>query len=205
MSEFSVQERLDKVKSIALKCGNCELCKTRHNLVFGEGNPEAKVMFVGEAPGRDEDLSGRPFIGRSGQFLRKMIRAIDLDPEKDCYIANVVKDRPPNNRPPKDNEIEECSKFLKKQIDIIRPSIIVLLGKTSIKGLFPEMSGERVGVLRDRSKRLGDIRYGDSEVVVSYHPSAVMQRAQYRPGAKEDFLYLQSLYEEVVKEFQDIF
>lgn len=196
------QERLDKVKAIALRCGNCPLCKTRKKLVFGEGNPDARVMFVGEGPGRDEDFSGRPFVGACGKLLRKMILAIGLDPVKDCYIANVVKDRPPRNRIPADDEIENCVKFLRKQVEIVKPEILVLLGKTAVRGLLPEYANETVGALREKSKRLGDLKYDGIPVVVTYHPSAVMQRPQFKPGAKEDFRFLEGLVREIKEELE---
>lgn len=191
------QERLEKVKAIALKCGNCQLCEIRKKVVFGEGNPNARYMLIGEGPGRDEDLSGRPFVGRSGKLLRKMLQAIGLDPVEDCYIANIVKCRPPNNRTPADEEIENCVKFLKKQIEIINPEILILLGKTAVRGLLPEYAGEPVGKLREKSKRLGELKYNDKAVIVTYHPSAVLQRPQYRAGAKEDFRYLEGFVGEI--------
>ena len=123
-------DRLLKLQSIAKKCCNCELGKTRKKLVFGEGNPDALFMVIGEAPGKTEDELGRPFVGRSGQLLRKMLLAIGLDPLKDVYISNIVKCRPPGNRDPEKSEIETCIKFLRKQIEIIQPKLI-----------FPDHSG----------------------------------------------------------------
>ncbi len=109
-------------------CEKCELCKERHTVVPGEGDPHAKLMFVGEGPGRDEDLSGRPFVGAAGQLLDKMLAAIDLQRE-DVYIANVVKCRPPQNRTPLEHEAEACLPYLRAQFALIRPSIIVCLAR----------------------------------------------------------------------------
>jgi uracil-DNA glycosylase family 4 len=116
-------------------------------MVFGEGNPNAIVMFVGEGPGKEEQETGRPFVGRCGKLLRDMIRAIEI-PEEHHYIANVVKDRPPGNRPPENEEIEACSKFLKKQIEIINPKVLVLLGRTAVKALMPNEANTPIGTLR---------------------------------------------------------
>ena len=118
---------MEELKAKVLKCKKCPLYKTRTNLVFGEGSPKARLMFVGEAPGRDEDLQGRPFVGRSGKLLTKIIEAMGLKRE-DIYIANILKDRPPANRNPKADEIKACLSHLKSQIKIIKPKVICALG-----------------------------------------------------------------------------
>lgn len=122
------KELLEDLKKTAWECKLCQLHKRRTNLVFGSGNADAKLMFIGEAPGADEDLQGLPFVGRAGQLLTKMIEAIGMKRE-DVYIANILKCRPPNNRNPLPGEIEACSPFLIKQIEIIKPIVICTLGK----------------------------------------------------------------------------
>lgn len=110
-------------------CEQCELCQTRTHVVFGMGNPESDVLFIGEGPGENEDLEGLPFVGRSGQLLDKMLAAIDLDRNKNIYIANIVKCRPPKNRDPLPEEQEACMNWLRNQVMIMRPKIIVCLGR----------------------------------------------------------------------------
>jgi DNA polymerase len=165
-------------------------------MVFGEGSLNARIMFLGEAPGRSEDQSGRPFVGRSGQLLRKMIEAIEI-PAEDYYIANIIKDRPPNNRPPEKEEIEACVKFLKKQIEIIGPKIIVLLGKTAVKGLCPSLAQMGMDALRAQSKSLGMVSFQGVPAIVTYHPSALLRTPYRKGGAIEDFRFLQSVYREL--------
>ena len=121
MITSSKTERLSALKDICLQCTNCELFRGRKKLVFGEGNPESWFFLIGEGPGREEDISGMPFVGRSGHLLRKLLMAIGLDPENDCYIANTVKCRPPANRVPYDIEMGQCIKFLKKQVELTTP------------------------------------------------------------------------------------
>lgn len=121
-------------------CQKCGLCSTRTNTVFGEGNFNAKLMMIGEGPGEDEDKTGRPFVGRAGQLLTKILDAAGID-RKDIFIANVVKCRPPNNRVPNQDEMLKCGEFLEAQILLIRPKILVALGNTSLKYFFKTNSG----------------------------------------------------------------
>ena len=114
-----------------MRCSKCELASARHNIVFGVGNPNAEVMFIGEGPGEQEDLSGNPFVGRAGQLLDKMLAVVDLDRNKNIYIANIVKCRPPKNRDPKPEEQELCINWLRNQTKLIHPKIIVCLGRIS--------------------------------------------------------------------------
>ncbi|MDP9129123.1 MAG: uracil-DNA glycosylase [Candidatus Binatota bacterium] len=128
-------ESLDDLRAAIGDCQRCKLCSGRTHIVFGVGNPHAKLMFVGEGPGRDEDLKGEPFVGRAGQLLTDIItKGMGLKRE-DVYICNVVKCRPPENRNPEPDEVAACEPFLKKQIDIIRPQIIVGLGKFAVQTL----------------------------------------------------------------------
>jgi DNA polymerase len=162
-------------------------------MVFGDGSFDAKIFFTGEGPGADEQRQGIPFVGRSGKLLRKMIEAIGLNRE-DFYIANVVKDRPPDNRLPEPDEIEFCVKFLKKQIEIIEPKLIVLLGRTAVKGLLPEHKATPLDHLRDQSKELGAFKFNDIPIVVTFHPSALLRDPGRREKAKEDFRYIQNVF-----------
>ena len=196
------EERLLKLKEIALKCTNCELYKGRKHLVFGEGSHKALIMFIGEGPGREEDETGRPFVGRSGKLLRQMIDTIKIMKE-DKYIANIVQCRPPNNRAPLKEEIEMCSKYLRKQIDIIKPKLLVLLGKTAVKGLCPNFAKDSVEKLRSMTKSIGLIAYNEIPVIVTYHPSALLRTAWRKVGAKEDFVFLRKTYMDFVCEIAD--
>ena len=134
MTELSKKEKLEIIEEKLQKCSLCAISKSRTNLVFGTGNPDTRLMFIGEAPGRDEDMQGKPFVGRAGQLLTKIIESIGLDREE-VYIANILKCRPPGNRPPEPGEINNCEQFLKQQIKIIRPEIICPLGRISAQAL----------------------------------------------------------------------
>ena len=165
-------------------CMLCELGSTRTNFVFGAGNPNAKLMFVGEAPGKDEDLKGEPFVGRAGQLLNKMLQAIGSKRE-DVYIANVLKCRPPNNRDPKPAEIDKCEPYLLHQIDLIKPAVIVALGRFGGASL-----------LRT-TMSLGDMRksehlYNKIPLIVTYHPAALLRNPQWKRQAWEDLKKIQT-------------
>jgi len=186
-------ERLLKLKGIAEACRSCSLSASRKRLVFSDGNPDAPLMVVGEAPGRDEDESGVPFVGRCGRLLRDMLRAIGADPVTGCYITNVCLCRPPANRNPDQSEIECCSKFLRKQIEVVAPKVLVLLGRTAVKGVIPDYGAERLDDLRERTKRCyGTVSHAGIPVLVTYHPSALLRDKSRVSGAKDDFRFLQS-------------
>ncbi|MSP40514.1 MAG: uracil-DNA glycosylase [Deltaproteobacteria bacterium] len=134
-ADYTRAESLEELRAAIGDCRLCKLCAGRTNLVFGVGNPNAKLMFVGEGPGRDEDLKGEPFVGRAGQLLTDIItKGMGLKRE-DVYICNVVKCRPPENRNPEPDEVAACEPFLKKQIDLVRPAVIVGLGKFAVQTL----------------------------------------------------------------------
>lgn len=120
---------LHQLQQQCMNCRACALCETRHNVVFGVGVPESRIMFVGEGPGEQEDLKGEPFVGPAGLLLDDMLSIIDLDRKKNCYIANIVKCRPPKNRDPLETEQDACIGYLEQQIQLIRPKIIVCLGR----------------------------------------------------------------------------
>ena len=152
-------------------CRRCKLCEGRTNIVFGVGDPNARLMFVGEGPGADEDAQGEPFVGRAGQKLNEMIRAIGTD-RKDVYIANVVKCRPPGNRDPEADEIATCAPFLFRQIEAIRPKAIVTLGSPATKTLLDT----KVGITALRG-RWGSFR--GIPVMPTFHPAYLLR--QYTP------------------------
>jgi len=184
--------RLKLLAKIIMDCRACALYQNRPKMVFGDGNPDAPVMLVGEAPGREERAVGTPFVGRCGRLLRDMLTAIGLDPVEDCYIANVVKDWPTNNRKPSPDEIGPCVKFLYKQVEIIRPKLLVLMGRTAVEGILPAQAKVPLDVLRDKTKTLGMLAYGDIPVLVTYHPSALLRDPSRKRGAADDFRFLQS-------------
>ena len=158
--------------------GPCTRCKLhglgRRQIVFGVGNPDADLMFVGEAPGADEDIQGEPFVGRAGQLLTKIIEAIGLRRE-DVYIANVIKCRPPGNRNPEPDEVEECEAFLFRQIDTIGPKVIVALGKFAAQSLL--RTTDPITRLRGR-----EYKYREAILIPTYHPAYLLRT----PSAKRD-------------------
>jgi uracil-DNA glycosylase family 4 len=160
-------------------CTRCALAKGRNKLVFGDGDPNAKLMFVGEGPGADEDVSGLPFVGRGGQLLNNMIQAMGLKREQ-VYIANVVKCRPPGNRTPEPDEAHTCSPFLFKQIDVVGPKVIVALGQTAVTYL----TGEK----RPLSAWRGVTHpfRGGAKLVVTYHPAFLLRDPNQKKHAWAD-------------------
>ena len=159
-------------------CKKCSLGKSRTKFVFGEGNPNSELMFIGEAPGRDEDLQGEPFVGRAGQLLTLMIQAIGMK-RHEVYIANVLKCRPPNNRDPLPEEIEQCEPYLMRQIELISPRLIVALGRFASASLL--RTKESLGNLR---KQLHS--YNKVPLLVTYHPAALLRNPQLKQQAWED-------------------
>ncbi len=160
------------------ECTRCKLCHGRKTVVFGEGSADAALMFVGEGPGADEDATGRPFVGRAGQLLDKMIRAMTLRRD-DVYIANVVKCRPPDNRTPEPDEVAACSPFLIRQIEIIQPRVIVCLGAVAAQFLFG--SKKSIGVLRGTAGR-----FHSATVIATYHPAYLLRNENAKPEAWKD-------------------
>jgi uracil-DNA glycosylase family 4 len=159
-------------------CTRCKLSRTRKNIVFGVGNPDAHLVFVGEAPGADEDARGEPFVGAAGQLLTKMIAAMGYAREE-VYILNVLKCRPPNNRPPEPDEVAACEPFLKKQLAALRPSMIVTLGKFASHAL----CGETTPITRLR----GNVRsYQGIPVMPTYHPSYLLRTPEAKREAWSD-------------------
>lgn len=163
-----------------MDCTKCGLCETRHNVVFGVGNPNADILFVGEGPGEQEDLKGEPFVGPAGKLLDDMLSIIDLDREK-CYIANIVKCRPPHNRDPLETEQDSCIDYLRNQVALINPKIIVCLGRIAATRLIrPDFRITREhGTWTER---------GGIWMTATYHPSALLRDVSKRPQAFEDLL-----------------
>jgi len=159
---------LDALRAEALSCTKCPLAAGRTQVVFGVGDPRADLMFVGEGPGRDEDLAGEPFVGRSGKLLdRLMAEEMGLDRTR-CYISNVVKCRPPHNRDPRPEEIEACRPYLRRQIELIEPQVVVTLGNFATKLLLDTTEGIRR--MRGRS-----YPWGKGHLVPTYHPAAALR------------------------------
>jgi DNA polymerase len=163
---------LESVRADLGDCTRCKLHKGRHNIVFGVGNPRARLMFVGEAPGEDEDLQGFPFVGKAGQLLTKMIEAMGLE-RGDVYIANTVKCRPPNNRNPEPDELESCEPFLKGQLAAVRPEVIVTLGKFAAQSLLRDATP--ITRLRGQWRQ-----YEGIPVMPTFHPAYLLRS----PGEK---------------------
>jgi uracil-DNA glycosylase len=167
-------DTLPLIRDFIGDCTRCKLSKGRTKIVFGAGSPKARLMFVGEGPGRDEDLSGEPFVGRAGKLLTDMIKAMGLQRE-DVYIANIVKCRPPENRQPEHDEVEACSPFLMRQIDVIRPQVICTLGNTPTQTLLQTTQGI--------SKFRGQwFDFRDTRLLPTYHPAYLLRN----PAAKAD-------------------
>ncbi|MDA9645610.1 uracil-DNA glycosylase [Candidatus Actinomarina] len=125
---------IKEIHSACRKCLKCDLSSTRNNVVAAKGNPSAKVFIIGEAPGEKEDITGFPFVGRAGKMLDTVLTSVDIDPLEDCYITNIVKCRPPENRRPTKDEINSCISWLETQIDHLKPSIVILAGSTAVEG-----------------------------------------------------------------------
>ena len=161
----------EELHTACLACRKCALCQTRLHVVVGVGVPDAEVMFIGEGPGENEDLQGEPFVGRAGVLLDKMLLAVDLDRKKNIYIANIVKCRPPHNRDPKPEEQELCIGWLRNQVKLLRPKIIVCLGRIAAMRIIKPMA--------------------------TLHPAAVLRNPSQKPDAFNDFLLLRDKIKEV--------
>ena len=148
-------------------CKKCKLCSNRTNIVFGEGNRNAEIMFIGEGPGADEDKQGLPFVGKAGQLMNKALEGLNIDRNK-LYIANIVKCRPPANREPETDEVQACLDYLRNQVILIKPKIIVLLGSTALKGIL----GKEYNITASRGKWIekNGIKY-----LPTWHPAALLR------------------------------
>ncbi len=174
-------ETLEDIRRDLGECQRCKLWTTRTKIVFGEGSPQAQLMFVGEAPGADEDASGRPFVGRAGQLLTKMIEAIELKRE-DVYIANILKSRPPGNRNPEAEETRACIPFLYRQIATIRPRLIVTLGNPATQGLL----GVKTGISQLRGQFQDFPRDTGIKILPTFHPAYLLRSPDKKREAWDD-------------------
>ncbi len=180
---------LDELNSQICNCLKCPLGQTRTNFVFGVGNPSATLMLVGEAPGADEDAQGEPFVGRAGQLLNKILEAIHFKREE-VYICNILKCRPPGNRKPQPEEVEECIPYLKKQIQLIKPKLILCLGLTAAENLLGTTGS--LGSLRGRV-----LQYEGIPLMVTYHPAALLRNPNWKRPTWEDVQAARKLHDEL--------
>ncbi|MGD9202725.1 MAG: uracil-DNA glycosylase [Chitinispirillia bacterium] len=176
------QKKREALVELYYSCRNCTKCSLsfiRTNMVFGSGNANAELMIIGEAPGFEEDKQGKPFVGKAGELLTKMVGAINIDREKDAFITNILKCRPPENRNPNQQEEVACMPVLKMQIEIIQPKVILVLGKIAANALLN--ISESIGKIRVECHN-----YNNIPVVVTYHPAALLRNKRYKRPAWED-------------------
>jgi len=182
---------LSALNDMLCTCMKCPLGQTRTKFVFGVGNPNATLMIVGEAPGADEDAQGEPFVGRAGQLLNKILEAIGFRRE-DVYICNILKCRPPNNRKPQADEVDRCLPYLRKQIQLVRPALILCLGLTAAENLLG--TTESLGRLRGRT-----LHYEGTPVMVTYHPAALLRNPNWKRPTWEDVQAARVLHDGLVR------
>lgn len=179
-----------ELEKICAGCTDCELCKTRKNVVFGVGQQTADIMFVGEGPGQQEDEQGEPFVGAAGKLLDEMLFIIDLQREKNCYIANIVKCRPPQNRDPAEEEQDACIGYLREQIRLVQPKIIVCLGRIAAKRLIdPDYR-----ITRQHGQW---VQRDGIWMTAIYHPSALLRDLEKRPETFADLLSIREKLREL--------
>ena len=181
---------IDVLQQQCLACRRCGLCETRTHVVFGVGNPQAKILFVGEGPGENEDLQGEPFVGRAGQLLDKYLAAVDLSRESNVYIANIVKCRPPHNRDPRPEEQEACIGYLRDQVRLLSPRILVCLGRiAAMKLMDPD-----IRITRQHGQF---VKKGKLWMMATLHPAARLRNPAQKGDAFEDFLALRQKIDEL--------
>jgi uracil-DNA glycosylase len=188
--KWASSTNLADLEALIQDCQKCRLGATRNKLVFGKGSPSAGVMVIGEAPGADEDMQGEPFVGRAGQLLTKMLEAINFSRDE-VFIANMLKSRPPNNRDPKPDELEACEPYLWKQILLIKPKMILCMGRIAA-----------ISLLKNKETALGKMRgnvydfYG-VKVMATYHPAALLRNPDWKRPAWEDLQQFRKIYDEL--------
>ena len=186
-------ENFEQLRQETLACRRCRLAETRTNVVFGAGTPAAKVMLIGEGPGENEDLQGEAFVGRGGQLLDRFLRHIDLDRNRNIYIANMVKCRPPKNRDPQPDEMDCCIGWLRNQVYLIRPRIIVCLGRVAAQRLInPDFK-----VTKEHGRF---VEKNGVWMMGTYHPAALLRNPAAKPAALEDMVALREKILEVCPE-----
>ena len=182
-------EAMDKLQRECLSCQDCPLSQGRHNVVFGVGDPESELMFIGEGPGEQEDLQGEPFVGPAGKLLDDMLEMIDLDRSR-VYIANIVKCRPPQNRDPLQEEQEACMDWLRNQTALLRPKIIVCLGRiAAMRIIKPDFK-----ITREHGQFF---KKGNIYMTATLHPAALLRNPAQKPAAFDDFLKLRDKIDEL--------
>lgn len=191
IEDFAKAESLEELYEAIHECQRCPLGATRTKFVFGTGSPQAEIMFVGEAPGAEEDRQGIPFVGRAGQLLDKILAAMNLRRE-DVYIANILKSRPPNNRDPLPEEAETCEPYLHKQIELIKPKIICCLGRIAAQRLL--QTNMSLTNMRDRW-----FDYRGTLLMVTYHPAALLRNPNMKRPTWEDMQKMMKKLEELKK------
>ena len=178
------------LKSACMDCTKCGLCETRHNVVFGVGNENADILFIGEGPGEQEDLKGEPFVGPAGMLLDDMLSIIDISRTRNCYIANIVKCRPPRNRDPLETEQDACMDYLRNQVALVKPKVIVCLGRIAAKRLIdPDYRISR--------QHGGWVQKNGIWMTAIYHPSALLRDLTRRPETFDDLLSIREKLREV--------
>ena len=185
-------QSIDELDREINTCLKCSLGHTRTKFVFGVGNPKATLLLIGEAPGADEDAQGEPFVGRAGQLLNKILQAIHFRRE-DVYICNILKCRPPGNRKPAAEEVDQCLPYLQKQIELIKPRLIVCLGLTAVENLLG--TTESLTALRGRV-----LRYEGIPLMVTYHPAALLRNPNWKRPAWEDVQAIRKLHDELLQQ-----
>lgn len=188
----SLKLKTEQLKNFYMEikgCMKCALGSTRNNFVFGDGNPDADIMVIGEAPGADEDETGHPFVGRAGQLLTAILKAVNFQ-RKDVFICNILKCRPPQNRKPLPDEVAKCSPYLHRQIEIIQPKIILALGATAANTLLENQSA------------LGDMRgkvhqYRGVPLIVTFHPAALLRNPNWKAHTWQDIQTVRKMYDEL--------
>jgi len=188
-NSVSSAEELAQLQAAARECRKCRLASTRHSVVVGEGNPFADIVVIGEAPGAEEDASGRPFVGRSGQLLGKILQAVHFEREE-VYICNILKCRPPGNRNPLEDEIECCMPWLLRQLQIIKPKIVLILGKVAANTILANKLP--MGIMRGKL-----IRWKEFDCFVTYHPAALLRNPNWKRACWEDVQLMRRHYEKL--------
>ena len=189
--DFAKCSSLDSLYDSIHECQKCALGETRTNFVFGVGNPDADIMIIGEAPGAEEDKQGIPFVGRAGKLLTDILKAINIDREE-VYIANILKCRPPNNRNPLPAEMQECTPYLYKQLELIKPKVILCLGLVAASSLLNQK-----GSLTKMRGNVFEIQ--GIKTMVTYHPAALLRNPNWKRGCWEDVQKFKKLYDSLKK------
>lgn len=189
LPELDLYDDLKQLRDFCLQCHRCSLRETCRGVVFGEGNPHALLMLVGEAPGADEDRLGRPFVGAAGQLLNKILDAVGFTREE-VYITNVVKCRPPGNRLPKKEEADSCFPYLVRQIELIQPRLIVCLGALATQYLVHQQA--KITLVRGKV-----FQKGRTKIIPTFHPAALLRDASKKKPVWQDFKLIRELYTKI--------